>query len=116
MKKTVEMVVCDICEEELEESDGKCELCKKDVCESCCNNLFNDFEDEFSNMGIEIKPFMICEKCIDRDKLGKELKKFLKQKEIKMKFNEIREQMKVYLTKVAMLNSLKDEGEDEEDD
>ncbi len=92
VKKTI--TICDICkrdEEEDNEAEHKCILCKKDICDDCWINYCIDIgeEDNMSDGRIE---FIICRDCDDEvimdkkkdkqflDKIEKEVIEYLKQK------------------------------------
>lgn len=119
MIRKIEVVICDICDSENEiihnkddddyENDDyqKCSLCNKDICSDCCSNIFEDVVTFFP-----VK-MPVCEKCIEGDKLEKELRRFFKVKESKEDMERIMNRLKMHLSKVAMLNSLKDEKEDD---
>jgi len=105
MKKQITIHVCDICKENEEDTNEDlriCEICGKEVCHECLTEfeLLNDDKMGFPMMDI-------CVECLDDEKAENELKRFFKQKEVIAQFKNMRSQLKEYLVKIAMLNSLK---------
>ena len=108
MKKQVTLIVCDICEEQLEKNEKSkiCSLCGKEVCENCHQELFD--EEQLSHS----LNLVVCENCFDDEDndVADEVFKFFKKKEIKLKFKLMREELKEYLKKIVMLNNLGDKN------
>lgn len=108
MKKQVTLTICDICEEQLEKNEKSkiCNLCGKEVCENCHQELFD--EEELSHS----LNLVVCEKCFDENSdVADEVIKFFRKKEVKAKFKLMREDLKEYLKQVIMLRNLGDKND-----
>ena len=94
MKK--EIIVCDICcndnnldVEELVEAIDKCELCGKDVCEECFDNI--NIGDKDTN--VNILSFKCCNYCETETILDKKEDKAVKKEVRDILFNHFKKRL-----------------------
>ena len=99
MKKKISYIVCDVCNQEIEEVEDsklkihKCDICGRDLCDKCYNTLM-------VISGVS-KPFKVCLKCINKEEAKKEIKKFFNRKDIKEKMLDIEGKLKENIIKLA---------------
>jgi len=103
MRKKISVLVCDCCENQIEEDTGQdgyeCSICGKDACDECITAIFDKKDTPFEDM-------YVCKNCIAFNNLDKELKKFFKQKKVKLQLDIIQSEFKQHLVKLTMLKNI----------